>query len=207
MPQPKIESTEELSASDARWVTLKRIHWSDPEGKKRTWECAERKTRGPSGIDAVAILAILRSETNAFPPSTLVVEQFRPPIGKFVVEMPAGLIDAGEDPEHAAIRELEEETGFKATRVTETSPLQVCDPGMTTANMKLVMVEVPIPDKLEMPEQKLDVGEFITARVVEISKLAAELKEYEKKGFAVDARLSHFASGFELAGRLQQGAL
>jgi len=36
---------------------------------------------------AVAILAILRSETNAFPLSTVVVEQYRPPIDKFVVGM------------------------------------------------------------------------------------------------------------------------
>lgn len=34
---------------------------------------------------AVAILAILRSKTNAFKPSTVVVEQFRPPVAKFVV--------------------------------------------------------------------------------------------------------------------------
>ena len=36
---------------------------------------------------AVAILALLRSETNAFKPSTVIIEQFRPPVGKFVVGM------------------------------------------------------------------------------------------------------------------------
>lgn len=45
------------------------------------------------------------------------------------LELPAGLIDEGETPEQAAIRELEEETGFKAAKVLESSPLQVCDPG------------------------------------------------------------------------------
>lgn len=43
--------------------------------------------------------------------------------------------------------------------------------GMTTANMKLVMVDVPLPGEIESPPQKLDAGEFITVRVVEISKL------------------------------------
>ncbi|PCH38772.1 hypothetical protein WOLCODRAFT_66332 [Wolfiporia cocos MD-104 SS10] len=200
---PKILSVEELPTSEAKWVTLKKIHWSDPEGKQRTWECAERTTRGSSGIDAVAILAILRSESNAFRPSTVIVEQFRAPVGKFVVELPAGLIDEGETAEDAAIRELEEETGFKAKRVLESSPLQVCDPGMTTANMKLVAVDVPFPDQLEVSEQKLDAGEFITTRIVELPKLAAELKEYEKKGYVVDARLSHFASGYEMAEKLR----
>jgi ADP-ribose pyrophosphatase len=40
-----------------------------------------------------------------------------------------GLVDDGETPEDAAIRELEEETGFKANQVVETSPLIVSDPG------------------------------------------------------------------------------
>ncbi|KAI0928177.1 hypothetical protein AcW1_005503 [Taiwanofungus camphoratus] len=173
---PKILSAEDLPISDAKWVTLKKIHWSDPEGKQRTWECAERKTRGSSDIDAVAILAVLHSETNAFPPSTVIIEQFRAPVGKFVVELPAGLIDEGETAEETAIRELEEETGFKGKKVLQSSPLLVCDPGMTTANMKLVSVDVPFPDKLEASAQKLDPGEFITVRIVELPKLAAELK-------------------------------
>lgn len=40
-----------------------------------------------------------------------------------------GLIDGDEDAETAAMRELEEETGFKGTRIIESSPLQVSDPG------------------------------------------------------------------------------
>lgn len=34
---------------------------------------------------AVAVLAILRSETNAFPTSTVIIEQYRPPVDAFVV--------------------------------------------------------------------------------------------------------------------------
>ena len=40
-----------------------------------------------------------------------------------------GLIDEGETAEKAAIRELEEETGFKADGVLESSPVIVADPG------------------------------------------------------------------------------
>lgn len=47
---------------------------------------------------------------------------------------------------------------------------------MTNANMKLVTVDVPFPDKLETYDQKLDAGEFITKRVVEISKLTEEFE-------------------------------
>ena len=45
---------------------------------------------------------------------------------------------------------------------------------MTNANMKLVIVDVPFPDKMETYDQKLDAGEFITKRVVELSKLSEE---------------------------------
>lgn len=41
----------------------------------------------------------------------------------------AGLIDNGETAEQAAIRELEEETGYKAQKVIESSPMIVADPG------------------------------------------------------------------------------
>lgn len=45
-----------------------------------------------------------------------VVKQFRPAIDSMSIEVPAGLLDPGEDPLDAAKRELTEETGIKATR-------------------------------------------------------------------------------------------
>ena len=38
--------------------------------------------------------------------------QFRPPIEKLSIELPAGLIDPGESAGEAALRELKEETGY-----------------------------------------------------------------------------------------------
>ena len=48
--------------------------------------------------------------------------------------------------------------------------------------MKLVILDVPFPGQLQMPTQKLDPGEFIKVRIVELSKLRAEL---------IGMRLSH----------------
>jgi ADP-ribose pyrophosphatase len=205
MLDPKVLSAQELPASEAKWITLKKLKWRDPDGKERLWECAERKTRGSSGIDAVAVLAVIRSKTNAFPLSTVIIEQYRPPIDKFIIELPAGLVDGGETAEQAAIRELEEETGYKADGVLQSSPLIVSDPGMTTANMKLVMLSVVLEDMMETPDAKLDAGEFIVKRVVELATLNEELKLYDTKGFVVDARLSHFAYGYDMAQRIRDG--
>ncbi len=41
------------------------------------------------------------------------VRQFRPAIERFILEVPAGLIDRGENPEQTAFRECEEEIGYK----------------------------------------------------------------------------------------------
>jgi len=45
----------------------------------------------------------------------VVVEQFRFGVSKTTVEIPAGIIEKGETPEQAAMRELEEETGYTST--------------------------------------------------------------------------------------------
>lgn len=45
--------------------------------------------------------------------SVHLVRQFRPAIGRTIIEIPAGLIDQGETPEDAAFRECEEETGYR----------------------------------------------------------------------------------------------
>ncbi|KAK0441168.1 NUDIX hydrolase domain-like protein [Desarmillaria tabescens] len=202
---PRIISSTELPTSEAKWITLKKLTYQDATGKERPWECAQRTTRKSTGIDAVAIFALIRSKTNAFPLSTVIIEQYRPPVDAHVIELPAGLIDEGETPESAAIRELQEETGYKADKVIESSSVVVCDPGMTNANMKLVVLNVTLEDAIEHPEANLEAGEFIVKRVVELHKLNQELQDYATKGFVVDARLSHFAAGYAMAERIRAG--
>lgn len=70
-------------------------------------------------IDGVGILTILNKPEG---PELLLQKQYRPPIGMVVVEVPAGLIDAGESPEECAVRELKEETGYVGV-AEETSPV------------------------------------------------------------------------------------
>ncbi|KAH8113665.1 hypothetical protein DFH11DRAFT_1510317, partial [Phellopilus nigrolimitatus] len=120
------------------------------------FECAEYKTRGSLGVElSVAILAVIQSTKNAFAPPTVIIEQHRPPMDKYII----GLIDGKETAEQAAIRELEEETGFKADRAIEVSPIAATDPGpMTTASMKLAVLCMIFPDALEFIDAKLEEG-------------------------------------------------
>ena len=48
---------------------------------------------------------------------------------------------------------------------------QVSDPGLTSANMKLVIVDVKLTEEDPEPEAKLDEGEHIVKRVVEVKDL------------------------------------
>lgn len=56
--------------------------------------------------DGVMILAMTEAE------EFVLVRQFRPVLGKYTLEMPAGYIDGPESPEEAIARELYEETGY-----------------------------------------------------------------------------------------------
>ena len=46
------------------------------------------------------------------------VENYRPPIGGYLLELPGGMVEPGEDPARAAARELEEETGYRARELS-----------------------------------------------------------------------------------------
>lgn len=196
--EPAITSIEDLPISESKWLTLKRITYVDATATTRTWESAIRKTTSAGGVDAVAIGNILLSANSSTPAQTMLVIQYRPPLDSYTVEWPAGLIDADETAEQAARREFKEETGYEVSKVLSVSPVQAADPGMSNANMQLVMVEAQIPEGEKMPEQRLDDGERIERVVVPLAELYERLVEYSKKErFVVAAKLLHFAQGMD----------
>ena len=58
--------------------------------------------------EGVVIYPILKEN----PEKIVLIRQYRYPIGDYLYELPAGLIDEGEEPEEAAVREMKEETGL-----------------------------------------------------------------------------------------------
>ncbi|KAK4149261.1 NUDIX hydrolase domain-like protein [Chaetomidium leptoderma] len=198
--EPVITSITDLPTADAKWITLQKIAYLDQAGTARTWEAASRKTRAVSaGVDAVAMGNILLHPSR--PASTLLVIQYRPPLDAYTVEWPAGLVDEGETAAQAAVREFQEETGYTC-EVVSVSPVQAADPGLSSANMQLVMVEVRLGDGEEapLPEQRLEDGEHIQRVVVPLAELYQRLVEYSgRERMVVAAKLFHFAAGMEFA--------
>lgn len=84
----------------------------------------------------------------------LLVRQYRYPYGEELLEIPAGKLEAGEDPLAAAKRELEEETGFRAELV----PLTVLYPTPGYSNEKIYIY---LAEELSRGVQRLDEGEFL----------------------------------------------
>lgn len=88
---------------------MKLFKYTDPNGKQRDWEGVERVTKvnAAQGIDQIEIFAVVKSKHGD---RLVLTSQFRPPLGKLSLELPAGLVDPGETLEQAALRELKEET-------------------------------------------------------------------------------------------------
>jgi ADP-ribose pyrophosphatase len=191
---PKITSLVDLPSSDAKWIKLQKATYTDAKGKERIWELASRKTTPKSGVDAVAMGNIIYHPTK--PPSTILVIQFRPPVNAFTIEWPAGLIDANETPEEAAVRELYEETGYQG-KVISSSPAVSADPGMSSATLVLCMVEIHLGENDPEPEQHLEESEDIQRVNVPLSELYERLEEFAKEGYVVAAKLYHWAAGVQ----------
>lgn len=66
----------------------------------------------------------------------VLVQQFRKPAEKVLLEVPAGAVDSGETPEDAVRREMIEETGFRVGSVKKLSSFYT-SPGFTTELMHL----------------------------------------------------------------------
>lgn len=134
----------------------------------------------------------------------LLQKQFRPPVNKVCIEIPAGLLDPNESIETCAERELQEETGFIGKAQT-TSPVMFNDPGFCNTNMKMVEVSIDSTDpRNQNPEPHLEDGEFIETFTVPLKDLFNRLKELESQGYALDARLQNLAHGINVAQRYLQ---
>lgn len=85
----------------------------------------------------------------------LLIRQYRYAAGGFILEVPAGKLDPGEQPEHCARRELEEETGLRAQRIEALGSI-LTTPGFTDERIHLFAAF----DLLEVP-QALEANEII----------------------------------------------
>lgn len=101
-----------------------------PDGQTATREIVKHP-------GAVAVIALHEDKM-------IVVEQYRKPLEKSQIEIPAGKLDPGEDPLDAARRELEEETGYRAGSIRHVSSFYT-SPGFADELLHLYVAEQLAP--------------------------------------------------------------
>jgi len=87
----------------------------------------------------------------------IMVRQYRHPAGCELLELPAGKLEPGEDPRECAIRELEEETGYRAARVIKLGSFYT-SPGYSSELLHMYLAHglTPTAQRLD-PGEQLDV--------------------------------------------------
>jgi 8-oxo-dGTP pyrophosphatase MutT (NUDIX family) len=183
-PKPVILRIDPIG--EGEWLRLERMTWRDAQGRERDWESVSRlRSQG-----AVAVAAILRPSQRL-----LVVRQFRPPAGGFVLEFPAGLNDQNEAPAETALRELHEETGYHG-KVLRMLPPCFSSPGMSRESVHLTLIKVDenAPEN-HKPQPTPEVGEDIAVIAVPLRELGKFLLTAADRGDLLDAKILNFAVG------------
>lgn len=101
--------------------------------------------------------------------SVLLVQQFRYPIKKELLELPAGKLDPGEDPQVCATRELEEETGYLAGSIRKLTAIYTT-PGFCNEQLHIYLAtgltKSPHGQRLEEGELDLVVKRLPLQKIV-----------------------------------------
>jgi ADP-ribose pyrophosphatase len=172
-----MDATDETMLDDGAPHTLFEGQWLRLV-RRGHWESCER-THG-KGMAVIIVAATPDDEV-------LFVEQHRVPLGAKTIEMPAGLVGDQSDEdtlEDAAIRELEEETGWRPSHV------QVLLIGPTSAGMSNERIAFVRAEGLVRTGEGGGVeGEDITVHAVPRAHAAAWLMQKSREGYELDLKL------------------
>lgn len=146
---------------------------------KGKWEYVSRSR----GIHAAVILAVDEED------HVILVEQYRVPLGRNCIELPAGLVGdhedyAGEQATVAALRELEEETGYRADHMEVIGEFW-SSPGMVSESYTLLRAH----GLTRIGEGGGTEGENITVHRVPLSGIREFIAERRKRGDGIDGKM------------------
>ncbi len=147
-------------------VPKRRVAYRGPIFNVEEWGLPRTGTKFAriTGPDAVAVLPILDDGR------ILLERQYRHPLDRYLYEIPAGHIDPGEGPAHAARRELAEETGYVARMLTRLFGIYEA-PGSLTQ-----FLHVYLAQNLEKRKAHTEQDEIIMLRKVSIKEALSMIR-------------------------------
>lgn len=139
-----------------------------------TGDYKESKLTRPN---AVAVL-VYNEETE----NVILVNQFRYPVGKNIVEAVAGKIDGEESSKTAAVREILEEIGYKITEDMLSNPIEMYpSPGYSSEVIYIFLVIVKSSDKVEAGGGVVGEHENINIVEMHVTDFISKIKSNEIK--------------------------
>lgn len=138
---------------------LRNIIHSEEKYKGRILDLRIDTVRFPSGSDKVREVIVHKSAAAILPVNDrgelLLVKQYRHAVDEDIYEIPAGLTEEGEDVQESAVRELQEEIGFRPGHIEKVAEF-FSSPGYCTEKITLFYA-----DKLESSKLPEDDDEYI----------------------------------------------
>lgn len=107
--------------------------------------------------------------------NVVLIKQFRKPIEKVIIELPAGKLDKDEDPVNCAKRELEEETGLSAQELVKLTEIY------TTPGFSNEVIHVYLAKGLSQGSSHTDSDEFVEVFKVSLDEAILMVKNGEIK--------------------------
>ena len=174
----KINAVPEITATTERWsgsfLECVVIDYKNARGETAQWEAVRR--RNCDGI--VAVVPFTGDG------QVVLVKQFRPPVGKYVVEFPAGLRDREETLMETARRELLEETGYGAGLMTEVAN------GPLSAGASTELLTVYVASRcVYAGRQRLDPNEEIEIIKLPVEGFLERIGALENANTLIDLKL------------------
>ena len=125
---------------------------------------------------AVVVVPLVQGEDGQI--RVVLERQFRYPVGQVMVELPAGKLEAGEDPLLCGQRELLEETGYTASEWARAGQMHLAIAYSTE------VIHVYFARGLTLGQQQLDAGEFLDV----FTATPQELVQWCRNGTVTDAK-------------------
>ncbi len=166
----------------------------------RAGDISELKLSGAENMNGVMIYAIYREEGQE--DKVVLVRQYRYPVGDYIYEFPAGLVEKGEDYHEAALRELREETGLSLV-IQNVNPMYERDyfttDGMTDESCGMVYGYASGMPSTDGEEETEDLSVVLADRA-----MVREILKNRKTALPTAYQLMHFLANREPFAFLQQ---